>query len=185
MIRALFLLLAALAAPAAELRGVWVDRSSLVSRDSICEMMQSLASAHCNAVFVNVWSRGYPLWPSDVFERETGIRVDPSYRDRDVLLELIEEGRAAGDGPGRDARLAGDQGPRDQQGRRPLAGIQQQGGQRQILASGPQHIGRADIARADSPHVARAAQPRQDHPERDRSQQIAAHRQQAERRQRR
>ena len=96
MMRALVLLLAALAAPAAELRGVWVDRSSLVSRESIREMMQALAAANCNAAFVNVWSRGYPLWPSDVFERETGIRVDPSYQDRDVLLELVEEGRAAG-----------------------------------------------------------------------------------------
>jgi uncharacterized lipoprotein YddW (UPF0748 family) len=90
------LLLAALALPAAELRGVWVDRSSLESRDSIRDMMQNLASANFNAAFVNVWSRGYPIWQSDVFERETGIRIDPTYKDRDVLNELIEEGRDAG-----------------------------------------------------------------------------------------
>jgi uncharacterized lipoprotein YddW (UPF0748 family) len=90
------LLLAALALPAAELRGVWVDRSSLESRDSIRDMMQNLAAANFNAAFVDVWSRGYPIWQSDVFERETGIRIDPTYKDRDVLNELIEEGRDAG-----------------------------------------------------------------------------------------
>ncbi len=92
----LAVLLAAMAAKAGELRGVWVDRSSLESRETIREMMRSLAGANFNAAFVNVWSRGYPLWPSDVFERETGIRVDPSYRDRDVMQELVEEGREAG-----------------------------------------------------------------------------------------
>jgi hypothetical protein len=59
-------------------------------------MMQSLAAANCNAAFVNVWSRGYPLWPSDVFERETGLRIDPNFAGRDPLAELLEEGREAG-----------------------------------------------------------------------------------------
>ena len=99
MARLALLLLAslpALAAPTPELRAVWVDRSSLESRQSIRDMMQSLAAANCNAAFVNVWSRGYPLWPSDVFERETGLRIDPNFAGRDPLAELLEEGREAG-----------------------------------------------------------------------------------------
>ena len=96
MFRIAALLLAALSANAAELRGVWVDRSSLESRQSIRDMMQALAAANFNAAFVDVWSRGYPIWPSDVFERETGVRIDPTYKDRDVMQELVDEGRESG-----------------------------------------------------------------------------------------
>ncbi len=79
-----------------ELRGVWVDRGPLASRESIAAMMENLKEAHFNAVFVDVWSRGYPLWQSAVFERHTGLRTDPVYGERDVLAEAIEEGRARG-----------------------------------------------------------------------------------------
>lgn len=82
--------------PMRELRGVWVDRSSLVSREEIRSTMRTLAAARFNVAFVNVWSRGYPLWRSRVFARETGIATDPEYGDRDVLREAIEEARAAG-----------------------------------------------------------------------------------------
>jgi uncharacterized lipoprotein YddW (UPF0748 family) len=70
---------------------VWVDRSTLATRESIERMMESLAAANMNAVYVNVWSRGYPLWQSDVFEAETGIRIDPAYGDRDPLQECAQE----------------------------------------------------------------------------------------------
>jgi uncharacterized lipoprotein YddW (UPF0748 family) len=83
-------------AAAAELRGVWVDRSSLVSRAEIRKTMQTLAAAHFNAAYVNVWSRGYPLFPSRVFEAETGIIGDPGLPGRDVLRESIEEACAVG-----------------------------------------------------------------------------------------
>ena len=84
------------AQPRAEVRGVWVDRSSLVSRDEIRATMQQLASANFNIAFINVWSRGYPLWASKVFERETGILIDPDFVGRDVMREAVEEGKAAG-----------------------------------------------------------------------------------------
>ena len=85
-----------LAAAEPELRGVWVARDSLGSREQIRDVMQSLADANFNAAFVNVWSRGYPLWPSDVFERETGLRIDPGYAGRDILREAIEEAKPFG-----------------------------------------------------------------------------------------
>jgi uncharacterized lipoprotein YddW (UPF0748 family) len=83
------------AAPARELRGAWIDRSSLVSRDEIRRTMTTLAAGNFNVAFVLVWSRGYPLWHSPVFQRETGLLSDPEYGDRDVLAEAIEEARAA------------------------------------------------------------------------------------------
>lgn len=76
--------------PAGELRGVWVARDSLGSREALQRTIERLADANFNAVFVNVWSRGYPLWPSKVFERETGISIDPEFRGRDVIAECLE-----------------------------------------------------------------------------------------------
>lgn len=92
-----FLLLsAALGAAPPEVRGVWVDRAPLASRDSIRRMLDDLKDANFNAIFVNVWSRGYPLWRSEVFARHTGLETDPIYGSRDVLAEVIEEGSARG-----------------------------------------------------------------------------------------
>jgi uncharacterized lipoprotein YddW (UPF0748 family) len=81
---------------AVEFRGVWVARDSLGTREQVRETMRHLASANFNAVFVNVWSRGYPLWPSAVFERETGRRIDPLFEGRDIIREAIEEARPFG-----------------------------------------------------------------------------------------
>ncbi len=79
-----------------EFRGVWAARDSLGSREQIAQMMRELASANFNAVFVNVWSRGYPLWPSEVFERETGRSIDPLFGGRDVIAEAIEAAKPFG-----------------------------------------------------------------------------------------
>ncbi len=79
-----------------EIRGAWVDRSSLVTRAEIRVTMRNLAEAHFNTAHVNVWSRGYPLWKSAVFERETGLPGDPGLPGRDILAEAVEEGKAAG-----------------------------------------------------------------------------------------
>jgi hypothetical protein len=63
---------------------------------------------------------------------------------------------------------------RDQQGHGALAGVEQQGGQGQVLAARAQDVGRADIAGADVAHVAGAGGAGDDDAERDRAQQIAA-----------
>lgn len=86
---------AVLAAAPPEVRGVRVDRAPLASRDSIRRTLD-LKEANFNAVFVNVWSRGYPLWRSEVFARHTGLETDPVYGSRDVLAEVIEEADARG-----------------------------------------------------------------------------------------
>jgi uncharacterized lipoprotein YddW (UPF0748 family) len=76
--------------PAAELRGVWMARDSLTTKETFRRHLENLAQANFNAVFINVWSRGYPLWPSAVFERETGVRIDPAFAGRDVIAECLE-----------------------------------------------------------------------------------------------
>ena len=56
---------------------------------------------------------------------------------------------------------------------RALQRVEQQGGGRQPLVAGAQHVGRADIARADLAHVAQPGHARQQQAERDRAEQIA------------
>lgn len=80
----------------AEIRAVWLDRSSLVSREEIRATIQQLALANFNLILVNVWSRGYPLWQSAVFAKETGLTIDPGFVGRDPLSEVIEEAALAG-----------------------------------------------------------------------------------------
>lgn len=87
---------AASAFASVEFRGVWIARDSLGSREKIRQTLKDLASANFNAAFINCWSRGYPLWPSEVFERETGHRIDPEFAGRDVLAEAIEEAKPYG-----------------------------------------------------------------------------------------
>ncbi|HZW39792.1 MAG TPA: family 10 glycosylhydrolase [Ignavibacteriaceae bacterium] len=81
---------------AQELRGTWLARDVLASKESISRVMDSLAANNFNVVYVNVWSRGYPLWKSRVFYNETGSYIDPSYTNRDILAEAVAEGHRAG-----------------------------------------------------------------------------------------
>jgi len=75
--------------------------------------------------------------------------------------------------------------PRDQQGDRALARIQDQGGDSQILAPGAQDVGRADVARTDLAHVARARRAGQDDAEGNGAQQVSANSHKPERKERR
>jgi hypothetical protein len=76
---------------------------------------------------------------------------------------VAHEGGPASDG----ARDFSKQIARDQQGDRALARVEDQGGDRQVLAARAQDIGRADIAGADIAHVPGACSAGQDDPERD------------------
>ncbi len=82
-----------------ELRGVWVtprDGSSLWTKGRIGAVMDSIAHSGFNTVYFNAWSRGFPLWQSEVFEAETGYRIDPLAGSRDILEEAIIEAHRAG-----------------------------------------------------------------------------------------
>lgn len=93
---ALVALLLPVAGMAQELRATWLTRTRFATRAAIAQQMDSLALANFNTVYVNVWSRGYPLFQSNKFFQETGVRTDPAYADRDILAEAIAEGHRVG-----------------------------------------------------------------------------------------
>ncbi|MBN1153992.1 family 10 glycosylhydrolase [candidate division KSB1 bacterium] len=77
-----------------EIRGVWltnVDSAVLDSRESIAEAMQFLADHHFNIVFPVVWNDAVTMYPSRVMDSLFNVAIDPRYRGRDPLAELIEE----------------------------------------------------------------------------------------------
>ena len=96
LLTAAIALLLPAASQAQELRGTWLTRTKMGSRAAIAQQMDSLALANFNTVYVNVWSRGYPLFQSNQFFQETGVRTDPTYADRDILAEAIAEGHRVG-----------------------------------------------------------------------------------------
>ncbi len=84
---------------AVELRGVWFTPrvgTGFMSKAEIGRGMDSIAAANFNVVYFNAWSRGFPLFRSEVFHAETGYYTDPSAGDRDILQEAIGEAHRAG-----------------------------------------------------------------------------------------
>jgi uncharacterized lipoprotein YddW (UPF0748 family) len=81
---------------AGEVRSTWLARDSLTSKDAIATAMNLAAANNFNVVYVNAWSRGYPLWRSQTFSNETGIAIDPTFSTRDVMAEAIAEGHQVG-----------------------------------------------------------------------------------------
>lgn len=79
-----------------EFRGTWIARNTLSSKESLAYAIDSLAKNNFNVIFINVWSRGYPLWKSQVFKAETGVEIDPTYAGRDILAETIAEAHKHG-----------------------------------------------------------------------------------------
>lgn len=77
-----------------ELRGTWltnVDSRVLESRESITEAMQFLADHNFNVVYPVVWNKALTLYKSETMDSIFGIPIDTLYRDRDPLVEVIEE----------------------------------------------------------------------------------------------
>lgn len=80
----------------AEVRATWLARDSLTSKETLAQAMNRAAANNFNVVFVNAWSRGYPLWRSQVFAAETGVLIDPNYSNRDIMAEAVAEGHRHG-----------------------------------------------------------------------------------------
>jgi uncharacterized lipoprotein YddW (UPF0748 family) len=81
---------------AQELRGTWIARDALTSKETLAQAMDSLAANNFNTVYINAWSRGYPLWQSSVFNNEAGVKTDPLYSSRDIIAEAVAEGHRVG-----------------------------------------------------------------------------------------
>lgn len=82
-----------------ETRGVWItntDSQVLRSKQSIAEAMDFLAITGFNVVFPVVWNKAVTLYPSQVMGSTFSVEIDPLYRDRDPLAELIGEAHSFG-----------------------------------------------------------------------------------------
>lgn len=82
-----------------ELRGVWITPRSgnrVWTQNEIDQAMEKVAQHNFNAVYFNAWSRGWPLWRSEVFYRETGFYTDPLAGERDLLEEAVSAARRHG-----------------------------------------------------------------------------------------
>jgi len=75
------------------IRGVWVANvgSGVLSSATDSQHFVDLcARSGINTLFVVVWNRGQTVYPSDVMQREFGIRCDKRYAGRDALREIID-----------------------------------------------------------------------------------------------
>ncbi|WP_069790615.1 glycoside hydrolase family 10 protein [Cyanobacterium sp. IPPAS B-1200] len=80
-----------------EIRGVWltnIDSDVLFSAENTQGAIALLADANFNSVYPTVWNWGYTLYPSEVNQQATGVKLDPTegLQHRDVLQEIITEG---------------------------------------------------------------------------------------------
>ncbi|MBD1839564.1 WG repeat-containing protein [Coleofasciculus sp. FACHB-501] len=82
-----------------ETRGVWItttDSKVLNSRQNIAAAMDFLAQTGFNVVFPVIWNSAFTLYPSKVMRDNFGVEIDPRYRDRDPLAEMVTEARRVG-----------------------------------------------------------------------------------------
>ena len=87
--------LAAAAAPApAELRGLWVVRTALVSPQAVDQAVDDAAAAGMNALFVQVRGRGDAFYRSTLAARSPLLERQP--RDFDPFARLLARARAKG-----------------------------------------------------------------------------------------
>jgi uncharacterized lipoprotein YddW (UPF0748 family) len=82
------------AAPTAEVRGLWVVRTALVSPESVDRVVDDAASAGLNTLFVQVRGRGDAFYRSELAPRSPLLERQP--RDFDPLRRLLERARLRG-----------------------------------------------------------------------------------------
>lgn len=73
-------------------KGVWltdVASKALDSKEGITEVVERCKAYGITQIYVVVWNRGYTLYPSEVMQREFGIKVAERFSERDMLKELI------------------------------------------------------------------------------------------------
>ncbi len=76
------------------IKGVWLTNVAskvLDSRKNIIEAVNLCAQTGINSIFVVTWNRGYTLYPSKIIKAKFGESIDPRFKGRDPLQELIEE----------------------------------------------------------------------------------------------
>ncbi|AFZ12464.1 protein of unknown function DUF187 [Crinalium epipsammum PCC 9333] len=82
-----------------EIRGIWLTTTAsqvLNSKQNIASAMDFLAQTGFNVVFPVVWNNGVTTYPSRVMRETFGIEINPQFKGRDPLAELIVEARRVG-----------------------------------------------------------------------------------------
>lgn len=80
-------------------KGVWItstDSQVLFSKANIIEALNFLANQGFNVIFPVVWTRGFTLYPSAVMKQQFGIEIDPRFKNRNPLAEVIEVAKPLG-----------------------------------------------------------------------------------------
>ena len=82
-----------------EIRGVWLTTTAskvFDSRENIVEAMDFIAETGFNVVFPVVWNKAATQFPSRVMQKNFGVEINPQYRGRDVLAEVITQAHRVG-----------------------------------------------------------------------------------------
>ena len=82
-----------------EIRGVWLTTTAsnvFDSRENIVEAMDFLAKTGFNVVFPVVWNKAVTQFPSKVMLQNFGLEINPQYRGRDILAEVITAAHRVG-----------------------------------------------------------------------------------------
>jgi len=82
-----------------EIRGVWLTTTAsnvFYSRENIVEAMDFLAETGFNVVFPVVWNKGVTQFRSQVMQQNFGVEINPQYRGRDILAEVIKQAHRVG-----------------------------------------------------------------------------------------
>lgn len=78
------------------IRGVWltnVASNALYSNENIKATIQTCKKSGINTIFVVVWNKGLTIYPSAIMQKEFGTLIDPEFKGRDPLKELITEAK--------------------------------------------------------------------------------------------
>ncbi|MDZ8052883.1 MAG: WG repeat-containing protein [Aulosira sp. ZfuVER01] len=79
-----------------EIRGIWLTTTAskvFNSKQNIAEAMNFLAETGFNVVFPVVWNNGLTTYPSRVMRENFGMEINPQFKGRDPLAELVVEAK--------------------------------------------------------------------------------------------
>ncbi|MBV6626420.1 MAG: family 10 glycosylhydrolase [Rivularia sp. (in: Bacteria)] len=75
-----------------QIRGVWLTTTASTvfnSQENIVSAMDFIAETGFNVIFPVVWNKAVTQFPSRVMQKNFGVEINPQYRGRDVLGEVI------------------------------------------------------------------------------------------------
>ena len=79
------------ALPAPQTRGVWISENYLTGGPGAIEtMIRNLSAANVNVIYVEVYTHGETIYPSNVMENAGGVLQNPTFTGTDPLKTVID-----------------------------------------------------------------------------------------------